>query len=313
VIPMLHVPVEREVGALTTDQASERRQTVEYAHDVDWANVALPDTWPDHLNLRNPVSIVRLLTHLCRKRPKVMIPSDLPGVDEIPEYILQEFHHLPNGNYSDVLTRGYITGFDLFMLGQMKTVRDHIAERLANCHAVLDLGCAGGKMAAAIHAKGITDIWGLDPSPYLLRHAARMYPHIRFVHGVMERLPFPNQRFDGISACFVFHEVPPFYIRQALEEISRVLQPGGLLVIAEPSPIQFRYAFFSMIKEYGWQGAYFQLLARLLHEPFVNAWHKFAVADEAANTALDVLEECDGMPVKYWLLQRRPMAIMNNK
>jgi len=197
------------------------------------------------------------------------------------------------------------------MLGQMRRVRAHIAERLASCHSVLDLGCASGKTAAAIHANGVTDVWGLDPSPYLLRHAARDYPHIRFVQGVTEKLPFPNQRFDGVSACFVFHEVPPFYIRQALGEISRVLKPGGISVIAEPSPIQLRHSFFSMLKKYGWKGGYFQLLARVVHEPFVEAWHKFALADEAAKSALIMLEEDDGMPVKCWLLRRGPMAKAN--
>jgi ubiquinone/menaquinone biosynthesis C-methylase UbiE len=124
----------------------------------------------------------------------------------------------------------------------------------------------------------------------------------------MEKLPFPNQRFDGMSACFVFHEVPPYYIRRALEEISRVLKLGGLLVIAEPSPIQLRDSFFAMIKKYGWQGGYFQLLARFVHEPFVEAWHKFPLADEAAKRALQIVEEADGMPVKCWLLQRQPRS-----
>jgi ubiquinone/menaquinone biosynthesis C-methylase UbiE len=307
--PSRRAPVEREMSTPATHQPQTYREGREVAQDVDWANLTLPVTWPDQLNLRNPLSIVRVLSHLCRKRPKVVIPGDWPGMDWIPAYVLQEFHHLPNGNYSDVLTRGYITGFDRFMLGQMQRVREHIAGRLAACHSILDLGCGGGKTAAAIHAKGITDVWGLEPSPYLLRHAARNYPHIRFVQGVMEKLPFPNQRFDGISACFVFHEVPPLYIRQALEEISRVLKPGGLLVIAEPSPIQLRDSFFAMIRKFGWQGGYFQLLARLLHEPFVNAWHAFALADEAAKKALHVLEESEGMPVKSWVLQRCPRTI----
>jgi ubiquinone/menaquinone biosynthesis C-methylase UbiE len=294
-----------------TSQPREQSEVVGCPHAIDWANVSLPDTWPDQLNLKNPVSLARLLTHLFRKRQKVIIPSDLPGVEAIPQYALQEFHHLPNGNYSHVLMRGYITGFDLSMLGHMQRVRQRIAEHLAHCHSVLDLGCAGGTTAAAIQAKGVADVWGLDPSPYLLRYAAQHYPQIRFVQGAMEKLPFPNQRFDGMSACFVFHEVPPFYIRQALEEISRVLKLGGLLVIAEPSPVQLRDSFLSMIKKYGWKGGYFQLLASFLHEPFVDAWHKFTLADEAAKTALQILEENDGMPVKCWLLQRRPTARVN--
>jgi ubiquinone/menaquinone biosynthesis C-methylase UbiE len=308
---MLRVPVGEEVSALSPSQTKEHLEAVEHTQDVDWANLMLPETWPDQLDFRNPLSIARLLTYLFRKRQKVVIPKDLPGVEGIPEYVLQEFHNLPNGNYSDVLTRGYIFGFDASMLGQMRRVRDRIAERLASCRSVLDLGCASGKTAAAIHTTGVSDVWGLDPSPYLLRHAARDYPHIRFVQGVMEKLPFPNQRFDGVSACFVFHEVPPFYIRQALGEISRVLKPGGILVIAEPSPIQLRHSFFAMLKQYGWKGGYFQLLARVVHEPFVEAWHKFALADEIVQRALIMLEEDDGMPVKCWLLRRGPMAKAN--
>jgi ubiquinone/menaquinone biosynthesis C-methylase UbiE len=296
-----------------TSQPKEPNRVAERPPDIDWANLSLPDTWPDQLNWKNPVSIARLLAHLFRKRQKVMIPRDLPGAEAIPSYALQEFHHLPNGNYSRVLTRGYITGFDVSMLGHMQSVRERIAEHLAHCHSVLDLGCAGGTTAAAIQAQGVADVWGLDPSPYLLRYAAQDYPQIRFVQGVMEKLPFPNQRFDGMSACFVFHEVPPCYIRQALAEISRVLKPGGLLMIAEPSPKQLRYSFCSMIKTYGWKGGYFQLLARFLHEPFVEAWHKFALADEAAQRALDILEEYDGMPVKCWLLQRRPSSARDGK
>jgi ubiquinone/menaquinone biosynthesis C-methylase UbiE len=296
-----------------TSHPKERSKVVEPTDDIGWANLALPNTWPDKLNFSNPASFVRLLIHVFRKRRTVIIPEDLPGADRIPKYALQEFHNLPNGNYSDVLTRGYITGFDMSMLGHMKRVRNSIAEHLGRCHSVLDLGCGGGKTAAAIYAKGVADVWGLDPSPYLLRHAAQHYPHIRFVQGVMEKLPFPNQRFDGISACFVFHEVPPFYISQALEEIARVLKPSGVLVIAEPSPIQLRYSFFCMIKKYGWKGAYFQLLARLLHEPFVTAWHKFALADEAAKKAINLLKEYDGMPVKSWLLQRQAMTIANDQ
>jgi ubiquinone/menaquinone biosynthesis C-methylase UbiE len=291
-----------------TSRSTGQSKAVKCPDSIDWANLSLPETWPDQLNFKNPLGLARLLTHLFRPRQQVSIPNDLPGVEAIPSYVLQEFHHLPNGNYSHTLTRGYRTGFDLSMLGHMQCVRERIAEHLAHCQAVLDLGCGGGSTAAAIQAKGVAEVWGLDPSPYVLQHAAQDYPQLRFAQGVMEKLPFPNQRFDGMAACFVFHEVPPFYIRQGLAEISRVLAPGGLLAIAEPSPIQLRRSFLSMINQYGWQGGYFQVLAAFLHEPFVRAWHKFALADEAAKQALKILQEDEGMPVRYWLLQRGPIT-----
>ena len=289
-----------------TSQPRAPNTVIEHPQAIDWANLLLPETWPDSLNWRNPASIARIVVHLFRKRQRVVLPRALPGAEEIPTYALEEFHHVPNGNYSHVLTKGYITGFDISMLGHMQRVRERIAEQLAPCQSVLDLGCGGGTTAAAIRAKGVADVWGLDPSPYLLRYAAQDYPNVRFIQGVMEKLPFPNQRFDGMSACFVFHEVPPCYIRRALKEIARVLMPGGVLVIAEPSPIQLRNSFCAMIKKYGWKGGYFQLLARFVHEPFVEAWHQFALADEAARRALQIVEEVDQMPVKCWLLRRLP-------
>jgi hypothetical protein len=67
--PVLCIPVEQEVRALTTSQPKEHLEAVERTHGVDWANLTLPDTWPDQLNLRNPVSIARLLT-ICSANDK---------------------------------------------------------------------------------------------------------------------------------------------------------------------------------------------------------------------------------------------------
>lgn len=271
---------------------------------VDWATAQLPQTWPDTSVGRGLRDVLRLLMHPFRKRTRVQLPAGLPGAERIPRYALLEFHNLPNGNYSNSLTRGYITGFDVSMLGEMGRLARRMARTLAHCESVLDLGCGGGRTAATLHREGIADVWGLDPSPYLLQHAARMHPQVRFVQGVMEELPFPDGRFGGVTASFVFHEVPPQFIRRGLAEIARVLRPGGLLLVAEPSPLQFHGSFISAVRRFGWRGGYFWTLVRCVHEPFVKSWHRFALVDEAARFGLELVEVEEGMPIKYWALRK---------
>lgn len=285
------------------ESSADPSRSAPHPRQPDWANLPLPKTWPD-FGWSNPRSLVRLLMHPLRRRRRVSLPDDLWGKETIPAYVRQEFHNVPNGYYSNSLTRGYISGFDASMLGQMHTVRRDLAAQLARGQSVLDLGCGGGATAAAIHAAGVGDVWGLDPSPYLLRHAAQDHPAIRFVHGVMEDIPFPDARFDGVSVCFAFHEMPPARIREALQEISRVLRPGGILVVAEPSPVQFRSSFAVMVRNYGWRGGYFRLLARLVHEPYLEKWHGFPLVAEAAESALQLVTETDAPPIKSWRFVR---------
>lgn len=272
---------------------------------VDWAGQALPEAWPDAPERRGLLGNLRLLLHPFRKRRKVALPDTLPGASRIPKYALLEFHNLPNGNYSERITRGYIKGFDTTMLGEMGRIRRRMADELNDCQSILDIGCGGGRMAGLLHERGKTDVWGMDPSPYLLKHAAEDFPDVAFTQGVMEDIPFDDDRFDGITVGFVFHEMPPAYIREGLSEIARVLRPGGVLTIAEPSPLHFRASFLSAIRQFGWRGAYFWVLVRSVHEPFVKAWHRFDLPAEASVHGLELREVDEGMPIKYWVFHRR--------
>lgn len=269
----------------------------------DWINLTLPDTWPDQL-IKSPLKAWRLLARALGKRRRVQVPQDMPGREWLPKYILQEFHSLPNGNYSKHLTHGYITGFDRLMLGRMTRARTHIADALRTCASVLDVGCGGGRTADMLRAHGIEDVWGLDPSPYLLQHAARAFPHINFVQGVAERTGFPDARFDGIAACFVLHEIPPTYIERALCEFHRVLRPRGLLAICEPSPIQLQLSPWMLLRRDGLLGCYFWLLAHLVHEPFVAAWHKQSVTQMLRTTGFELVTDVHDMPVRHVLARR---------
>lgn len=270
----------------------------------NWADVTLPDAWADEDSHRGLRGALRLVRRVFARRGKVQLPEGLPGAERIPKYALLEFHHLPNGNYSKRLTRGYIKGFETSMLGEMKRVRERMARDLSSAWSVLDAGCGGGRLAGLLAGEGRDDVWGIDPSPYMLNAAAENWPEICLKQGVMEALPFPDQRFDGVSVIFVFHEMPPPYARQGLAELARVLRPGGRLVIAEPSPAHYDAGFLEAIRRFGWRGAYFHALAHLVHEPFVRAWHKMDVVAEAVKQGLRVVVEEEGMPIKYWLLEK---------
>src|SRR5437868_2611704 len=116
-----------------------------------WALIELPDAWPDLLDLRRPRDLWRFLTKvLLRRLSRVRLPPGLPLNVALPEYLLLEFHNLPNGNYSKKVTRGYSTGFDLVMLGEMRRARRAMAQAMKGCNAVLDVGCGGGHSTQAL-------------------------------------------------------------------------------------------------------------------------------------------------------------------
>ena len=141
-----------------------------------WAEIPLPDAWADREAALGARGAWRLIRHaLGRQRARVELPAGLPLSAELPRYVLQEFHNLPNGNYSNRLTRGYVKGFDIAMLGRMRPARERMAGALAGCASALDVGCGGGASTAALVESGIAEVWGLDPSPYLLRCAPRAF------------------------------------------------------------------------------------------------------------------------------------------
>lgn len=272
----------------------------------DWTALELPPTRADAYDLRKPRHLYRALREVFSKtRKPVELPSGVPGSDWIPRYVLQEFHNLPNGNYSKILSRGYVTGFEYAMLGTMKEARERMATKLRDCESVLDAGCAGGKMAAAVHEAGVPDVWGIDPSPYLLQHAAHDHPEIKFVQGLAEAPLFPTERFDGITASFLFHELPPRFAELALANFHRMLKPEGLVAICEPSPIQLELSPWRTLRQHGFSGLYYSMLARRAFEPFVLSWHKVATHALFEAHGFECIEDEVGMPLRELLLRKR--------
>jgi ubiquinone/menaquinone biosynthesis C-methylase UbiE len=97
---------------------------------------------------------------------------------------------------------------------------------------VLDMGCGTGTMAILIkRLHPDTDVIGLDPDPRALARARRKAERARlsilFDQGFSDKLPYPDASFDRVFSSFMFHHLRADDRTTTLNEVWRVLKPGG--------------------------------------------------------------------------------------
>ena len=98
---------------------------------------------------------------------------------------------------------------------------------------LLDVATGTGALPRALAARGARpgEAVGLDCSASMLAvAAARLPPDWSLLRGDAKRLPFADQSFDLVSACYLLHLLGPDDRRQVLSEMARVLRPRGRLV-----------------------------------------------------------------------------------
>lgn len=94
---------------------------------------------------------------------------------------------------------------------------------------ICDLGCGPGHLARFLSELGL-DVLGVDVSQAMIQVARRLNPGLVFEQGDMLRLQFPDASFAGIAAFYSLIHIERLRLRQVLEELFRVLAPGGRLL-----------------------------------------------------------------------------------
>jgi ubiquinone/menaquinone biosynthesis C-methylase UbiE len=107
----------------------------------------------------------------------------------------------------------------------------------------LDLGCGTGRSLALFPKQA--RVVGLDPSSEALRRARKRAPQVPLVRASAQALPFREGAFDTVVSSLVFCSVPE--PAQALEEVRRVLRPGGRLRMMEH--VRARSAFGAWLQD----------------------------------------------------------------
>jgi SAM-dependent methyltransferase len=102
---------------------------------------------------------------------------------------------------------------------------------------VLDIGCAAGGEIARLRGLGFSVI-GIDLVPQMLRLAHSRFAcdsEVHFCQADIDHLPFLSGSMDHVVCLGVFEFISDY--RAAIEEICRVLRPGGTAVFAIPTAI----------------------------------------------------------------------------
>lgn len=96
---------------------------------------------------------------------------------------------------------------------------------------VCDMGCGPGQVARFLRDAGAA-VFGLDLSPGMLEQASQLNPDISFRVGNMLALDLKDGSLAGIAAFYAIVNMPNESLPMVFQEMARVLQPGGLLLLA---------------------------------------------------------------------------------
>jgi ubiquinone/menaquinone biosynthesis C-methylase UbiE len=164
---------------------------------------------------------------------------------------------------------------------------------------ILDLGCGTGDMAAAFGRMGY-HVTACDIAGEMIDIARGMHTGSAVEWICLKPdwrvLPFADCSFDGIVASSVFEYL--IDVQLVATELSRVLRPGGILLLTVPNPFSYvrrlegwfrkmlsHHHLLSLLDKVGYAGSYAMYLLLSRNRFSGDSWH--SVLSSAHFAALD--------------------------
>ena len=164
----------------------------------------------------------------------------------VPEYAREEIHLQPGGYTEDPLGGlVYHYGTKVFYAGTND--QDELHQELADTteppkdgkvERILDLACSIGQATITLKDRWPdAEVWGLDVAEPLVKYAhwraVERGVDVNFIQGLSEDTGFDDNHFDIVHAYILFHEIPVEIIEATVNEMFRILRPGGNFCIFE--------------------------------------------------------------------------------
>jgi SAM-dependent methyltransferase len=112
-----------------------------------------------------------------------------------------------------------------------RDVLDRFAARVRGQGWVCDLGCGPAQIARYLRDRGVNSL-GVDLSAGMLAQARRLNPDLQVAQSSMLALGVGSETLCGVAAFYSIIHIPRSQVVDALREVCRVLQPGGLFLTA---------------------------------------------------------------------------------
>ena len=145
-------------------------------------------------------------------------------IDTTTQSIRENYDRLADDYARHVFRELQNKPFDRELLNRFAAVVAQLGE-------VCDMGCGPGHIARYLRDVGTT-VFGLDLSPRMIEQARQLNPGISFCEGNMLALDLPSATLGGITAFYAIVNLPKESLPLVFWEMERVLQPGGLLLLA---------------------------------------------------------------------------------
>jgi demethylmenaquinone methyltransferase/2-methoxy-6-polyprenyl-1,4-benzoquinol methylase len=97
---------------------------------------------------------------------------------------------------------------------------------------ILDLCCGSGQTTKFLVQRS-QHVTGLDASPLSIGRAKQNVPQAEYIEAFAEKMPLSDNTFDIVHTSEAMHEMEPQQLQQILQEVHRVLKPGGVFTMVD--------------------------------------------------------------------------------